>query len=119
MTGDAHLGPNFEKATAGAVTGQGSSSTDACVGSEKPHKEKRHKQIFRGIVPGFSEGFVYVFFSPIRRDPPNTHTHTHTHTHTRTDFCLHPVPRQSRKFVYVYVFWEALNVHFANVHFWF
>ena len=44
--------------------------------------------------------FVYVFFSPIRNDPKKTH---------KQNFGTHPVPGQSRKFVYVYVFFLSLT----------
>ena len=41
------------------------------------------------------------FFSPIRNDPKKTH---------KQIFGTHPVPGQSRKFVYVYVFFLSLRV---------
>ena len=41
------------------------------------------------------------FFSPIRNDPKKTHKQL---------FGTHPVPGQSRKFVYVYVFFLSLNI---------
>ena len=40
------------------------------------------------------------FFSPIRNDPKKTH---------KQIFGTHPVPGQSRKFVYVYVFFLSLK----------
>ena len=54
--------------------------------------------IFMGL-PGFlgGGGFVYVFFSPIRNDPPPPKAH-------KQKFAIHPVPGQSRKYVYVNVF---------------
>ena len=41
------------------------------------------------------------FFSPIRNDPKKTH---------KQIFGTHPVPGQSRKFVYVYVFFLSLRI---------
>ena len=53
-------------------------------GSENKTKYKTHKQTFRGIVPGFSGDFGYVFFSPIRNDPQN-------HRNWETNFYTPPV----------------------------
>ena len=53
--------------------------------------KKARKQHFHGIVSRFLCGFVFVFFSPIRR---KTH---------RQNVATHPVPGKSRTFVYVYV----------------
>ena len=66
-------------------------------GSEKKHiKKKTRKQNFHGIVLGFWGGFcLCVFFSAIRNDPKKTH---------KQNFGTRPVPGQSRKCVYVYVF---------------
>ena len=59
-------------------------------------KKKTRKQNFHGIVPGFLGGILFMCFSsPIRNDPKKTHKQL---------FGTHPVPGQSRKFVYVYVF---------------
>ena len=72
---------------------------------ENTHKEKTRKQNVHGIVPGFFLGgdFVYVFLSPIR-NKKKTHTH-------KQNFGTHPVPGQSRKFVYVYVFLLSLRIN--------
>ena len=43
------------------------------------------------------------FFSPIRNDPKKTH---------KQIFGTQPVPGQSRKFVYVYVFFLSLRKHY-------
>ena len=51
--------------------------------------------MFTGLSREFWGNFVYVFFSPIRNDPKKTHKQL---------VGTHPVPGQSRKFVYVYVF---------------
>ena len=45
------------------------------------------------------------FFSPIRNDPKKTH---------KQNFGAHPVPGQSRKFVYVYVFFLSLSLVIAT-----
>ena len=61
-------------------------------GSEKKHiKKKTHKQNLHGIVPGF----CLCVFLPLSKDPKKTH---------KQNFGTHPVPGQSRKFVYVCVF---------------
>ena len=71
------------------------------LGSEKTHtKNQTRKQNFHGILPGFWGGFVYVFFSPTRNDPKKTH---------KQNFATRPIPGQSRKFVYVYVFLFSLS----------
>ena len=49
------------------------------------------------------------FFSPIRNGPKKTH---------KQNFGTHPVPGQSRKFVYVYVFFLSLKngrVHLLGI----
>ena len=67
---------------------------------KKHIKKKTRKQKFHGIVPGFLGNFVYVFSSPLRNDPKKTH---------KQIFGTHPVLGQSRKFVYVYVFFFPWN----------
>ena len=58
-------------------------------------KKKHANKNFHGIVPGFLGDFVYVFFSPMRNDPPKKHINKFL------------PPAQSHdspgKFVYVYV----------------
>ena len=74
---------------------------------KKEHIKKKSKQNFHGIVPGFWGGGVClcVFLCPTRNDPKKTH---------KQIFGTHPVPGQSRKFVYVYTcfpfpeLWAAL-----------
>ena len=71
------------------------------MGAKKPIKEKTHKQNFHGIIPGLGGGgqSVYVFFSPIGNDPKKTHKQL---------FGTHPVPGQSRTFVYFACFFLSL-----------
>ena len=58
-------------------------------------EKKKRKQYFHGIVPGFGGGFCLCVFS-IRNDPTKKKTHKQL-------LGTHPVPGQSRKFVYVYM----------------
>ena len=70
---------------------------------KKQHKGKKtRKQNVHGIVPGFwGGGTLFMCFSPIRKDPKKTH---------KQNFGTHSVPGQSRRFVYVYVFFiHSLN----------
>ena len=69
-------------------------SRQITLGAKKKRKNT-YKQNFHGIVPGFSGDSVHVFFSPmmIRNDLPKQH---------EQNFHTHPVPGQSRRFVYVY-----------------
>ena len=60
-------------------------SGSAIIESEETNR-KTHKQMFHGIVLGFSGDFVFVHFSPVRNDPQKK-----THTFLGT----HPVPGQS------------------------
>ena len=71
-------------------------------GAKQHIKKKTRKPTFHGIVAGFWGGFVYVFFSPTRNDPKKKKTH-------KQNFATHPVPGQSREFVYVYAFFLSLN----------
>ena len=69
----------------------------------KNNKEQKHiNKIFTGLSRDFGENFVYVFFSPIRNDPKQK-------KHINKFLAPTPVPGQSRKFVYVYVFFLSLN----------
>ena len=62
---------------------------------KKHIKKKTRKQNFQGIVPGFWGGISFMcFFSPIRNDPKKTHKQL---------FGTHPVPGQSRTFVYMFM----------------
>ena len=73
------------------------------LGAKEKHiKKKTCKQNFHGIVPGFwgRTLFMCFFFSAIRNDPKRTH---------KQNFGTHPVPGQSRKFVYVYVSFLSLK----------
>ena len=54
-------------------------------------ERKTHKQNFHGIVPEF----LFMCFLPIRNDSNKTHEQI---------VATHPVPGQSRTFVYVYAF---------------
>ena len=83
-------------------------SAPTCFGERKKHiKKKTRKQIFHGIVPGFWGGILFMCFSsPIRNDPKKTH---------KQNFGTHPVPGQSRKFVYVYVFFLSLMLVFPRI----
>ena len=74
---------------------------------KKHIKKKTRKHNFHGIVPGFwGEFCLCVFFSPIRNDPKKK-------THKQI-FGTHPVPGQSRKFVYVDVFFLSLILAWAS-----
>ena len=65
------------------------------LGSENTHKEKHINKMFTGLSRDFG-GILWGFvFLPTRDDPKKTHKQL---------FGTHPVPGQSRKFVYVYVF---------------
>ena len=69
---------------------------------KKHIKKKTRKQNFHGIVPGFLGGILFMcFFLPLRNDPKKTH---------KQNFGTHPIPGQSRKFVYVYVFFLSPNL---------
>ena len=62
----------------------------------KDSERKKHvNKISMGLSRDFGGDFVYVFFLPLRNDPKKPH---------KQNFGTHPVPGQSRKFVYVYVF---------------
>ena len=64
---------------------------------KKQGREKQINKIFAGLSRDFFWGgdFVYVLFSPKRNDPRKTH---------QQNVATHPVPGQSRIFIYVYVF---------------
>ena len=69
---------------------------------KKPIKKKKHvNKIFTGLSRDFWGEFVYVFCSPIGNGPKKTH---------KQNFGTHPVPGQSREFVYVYVFFLSREV---------
>ena len=68
---------------------------------KKTHKEKHVNKSFTGLSRDFLGGTLFMcFFAPIRNDPKKTH---------KQNCGTHPVPGQSRKFVYVYVFFLALT----------
>ena len=68
---------------------------------KKTHKKKTRKQNFHGILfRDFGGDFVYVFFLLHKEWPKKTH---------KQNFGTHPVPGQSRQFVYVYVFFVSLK----------
>ena len=56
--------------------------------------------MFTGLSRDFGGNFVYVFFLAHKDWPEKTH---------KQIFGTHPVPGQSRKFVYVYVFFFPWN----------
>ena len=63
-------------------------------------KKKHINRISTGFSRDFWGDFVYVFGSPIRNYPEKTH---------KQFFATHPDQGQSRKFVYVYVFFLSLR----------
>ena len=74
--------------------------------AKNKRRTKTHKQNFRGIVPGFSCNFVYVFL-------PHKEWLQETQKHILD---THSVTGQSPKFVYVYAFFFPLfwfSLHFS------
>ena len=74
--------------------------------AKKTHREKKtRKQNFHGIVLGFWGEFCLCVYSPPQGMTPPKKKEKKTHKQL---FGTHPVPGQSRKFVYVYVFFLSL-----------
>ena len=72
-----------------------------CFGSKTNIKKKTRKQNVHGIVPGLWGEIMFVLFLPTMNEKKKTH---------KQKFGTHPVPGQSRKFVYVYVLFLSLNI---------
>ena len=56
--------------------------------------------MLRGLSQGLGGGLCLCVFLPHKEWPQKTH---------KPDFGTHPVPGQSRKFVYIYVFFLSLR----------
>ena len=68
-------------------------------GAKKHIKKKRENKFFTGLSRDFGGDFVYVFFLPHNEWKKK-----------KLNFGTHPVPGESRKFVYVYVFFSFPHV---------
>ena len=88
--------PPHPKISGPESLGLGSFSSLIWGANKKTHKEKNAQTKSSRDCPGILGGILFMrFFSPIRNDPKKIH---------KLNFGTHPVPGQSRTFVYVYVF---------------